>query len=196
MGGIASGKSTICALLASHGLILVDADRIAAQVSERPEVLARLRELFPADLFDATGRIDRPAMATLIFNDQPAKQALEGVLHPLIRDQIMQSIDSALAQGHSVALDAPLLLEGGLIDRCDACIYVQTTASERRSRAQARGWTAEELRQREANQTSESVKIARSAYTIGNSGALAKTRDRVLEVLASLESHPQRGRAT
>lgn len=192
IGGIASGKSTVCALFADHGLAAVDADQIAREVSERPRVLTSLRQRFPPELFAPDGSLHRGAMAELVFGDEAAKRTLEGVLHPLIREEILRGIDDALARGQSVVLDAPLLLERGLIDRCDACIYIDADPAARTQRAKARGWSAEELRQREENQAPEAMKIAGCAYTIGNSGSLAKTRERVIEVLAGLEANPGR----
>ena len=95
-----------------------------------------------------------------------------------------------------MVLDAPLLVERGLIALCDVCIYVHADQSQRQARAKTRGWTAGELRQREEKQAAESMKIARSAYTIGNSGSLSKTREQVLGVLADLEAGPGRGEGT
>ncbi|MHC5063606.1 MAG: dephospho-CoA kinase [Planctomycetota bacterium] len=190
MGGIASGKSTIAQLLAEEGLRHIDADRIAREVAEEPQILAALRLAFPAELFQADGQLDREAMARLVFSDAAARKRLEEILHPAIRQRILAELEAARGAGDSVVLDAPLLLEGGLIEHCDACLFVKTSEAARRERAAARGWSAEELRRREENQAPLPMKIARSAYTIDNSGPLPRTRERLIELLAQLKSNP------
>ncbi len=188
MGGIASGKSTVARILAEEGLRHIDADLLAREVAGQAEILARLREQFPAEVFQSDGTLDRGAMAKLVFADAAARKRLEDILHPAIRLRIMAELDEARSSGLSVVLDAPLLLEGGLIELCDVCIFVAASEEARQARAKARGWSTDDLRQREEMQTPLPVKIARSAYTIENSGPLPRTRERLIKLLAQLAS--------
>jgi dephospho-CoA kinase len=190
LGGIASGKSTVAAMFGEHGLVVIDADRIARQVLEEPEVRARLRARF-APAF-AAGGLDRQHLARIAFDDPAARADLEAITHPPIRSAILRQLEQALANGRSVVLDAPLLAEGGLLARCDAAVFVQTSDAKRLARAAERGWDEAELRRREAAQASLGMKKSKATATIDNDRAPEDVRRQVAELLARLEAHPER----
>ena len=85
-----------------------------------------------------------------------------------------------------MVLDAPLLLEGGLIDRCDICVFVEASPASRRDRARQRGWDEGELEKREAAQAPLSVKKNRCAYTIGSDGPLTEIAQKAAAVLQAI----------
>src|SRR5688572_9070942 len=123
LGGIAAGKSAAAARFAAHGLLHVDADGHARAVAAEPAVLQELARLLgPGVIVD--GKLDRQAVAGIVFRDPVARKHVEAVLHPRIRARIVAELDAGKAAGRSVLLDAPLLLEGGLIDLCDHVAFV------------------------------------------------------------------------
>ncbi|MBI5853002.1 MAG: dephospho-CoA kinase [Planctomycetes bacterium] len=190
VGGIASGKSTVAALFAEAGLETVDADQDARAVVEDPAILSALRARFGAavvtdDASPDRAGLDRAALARLVFTDPAARKDLERITHPAIRARILARIAAAHAAGRSVLLDAPLLLEGPLHERCDAIVFVEASDSTRRTRALARGWTAEEWQQRETSQLPLALKRASATATIRNDGALDDTRRQVEQFLAA-----------
>src|SRR5690606_21752583 len=128
--------------------------------------------------------LDRPALASIVFADPAARADLEAITHPGIRAAIVDALERALAAGRSVVLDVPLLVEGGLVDRCDEVVFVDVPRGERLRRAQSRGWTAAEFARREAAQAPIRMKKARATATIRNTGSLDRTRERVARLAA------------
>ncbi|MBL8726857.1 MAG: dephospho-CoA kinase [Planctomycetes bacterium] len=190
LGGIAAGKSTVAALFAARGLRHVSADAHAHAVAGEPAVVAEVSAAFGPGV-TAGGRLDRAAMAAVVFRDPSARAQLEAILHPRIRARILAELAAARAAGTSVLLDAPLLLETGLIECCDEVVFVDADETERRRRAALRGWPAGELERREAAQAPLASKRARAGHTVDNGGDLAATARQVDAVLAALEAAPR-----
>ena len=112
-GGIGSGKSTVAALFAELGVPVIDADQVARDlVAHGTPALAAITAHFGSDILQDDGSLDRAALRQRIFHDSLAKQWLEQLLHPLIRNQLLT--DCQQATGPYVILMAPLLLENGL----------------------------------------------------------------------------------
>ncbi len=186
LGGVASGKSTVAGLFAQRGLVHVDADQVARTVSEDPGILGAIRAALGPGALGPDGRLDRPAVARLVFSDPVLRQRLEEITHPPVRRRILAELAAARARGDSVLLDVPLLLEGGLIDQCDAAVFVATDRDERLHRAALRGWGPDELDRRERAQAPLAEKQARARFTVDNGGSLAATAAQVDAVLAQL----------
>lgn len=196
LGGIAAGKSAVARLFAAHGLQVVDADGEARQVAAEPAVLDEVaRQLGPGLVVD--GKLDRAAAGALVFRDPAARSRLEAIFHPRIRARVLQALDAARAAGRSVLLDAPLLLEGGLIAWCDHVVFVDAAAPVRAARAAARGWAAGELARREAAQAPLADKRARAGFVVQNDGDLAASAAQVAALLGQLAADrgPDRSRS-
>jgi dephospho-CoA kinase len=189
LGGIAAGKSTVAALFAARGLRHVSADAHAHAVAGEAPVVAELAAAFGPGVI-AGGRLDRAAMAAVVFRDPGARSQLEAILHPRIRARLLAELAEARAAGTSVLLDAPLLLETGLIDFCDEVVFVDAEPGERLRRAAARGWPLGELQRREAAQAPLAQKRARAGHAVDNNGDLTATAQKVDAVLAALEAAP------
>ena len=111
-GGIASGKSALEREFAARGVFVADADLIARQIVEPGQpALAAVAEAFGNSVLTTEGRLDRAALRTRIFDDEPARRALEAILHPIIRRQLHAQCLSAPG-AYAVAV-IPLLTEGG-----------------------------------------------------------------------------------
>ena len=104
-------------------------------------------------------------------------------MHPRIRARLLARLDQAKANGDSVLLDVPLLLEGGLIEWCDEVVFVDTAPAVRTARARERGWQQGELEQRQAAQAPLHEKRARASHCIRNDGDLDETRRQVAALL-------------
>ncbi|MCC6673224.1 MAG: dephospho-CoA kinase [Planctomycetes bacterium] len=191
LGGVAAGKSLVAECFAARGLAWIDADRKAREVVEVPSILARIAARFGSRVLGPEGRLDRQALAAEVFTDPGARKDLEAITHPAIRAAILHDLEAARAAGTSALLDVPLLLEGGLIERCDVCVFVEADEATRLARALGRGWSAEEFHRRERAQASLAEKKARAAYTIRNEGSRADTSRQVDEILARLASRPR-----
>ena len=150
IGGVASGKSAVAALLAERGFTAIDADKVGHVVLDLSEVQQKLVHRFGTTvvvshpLASATGaRVDRRALAAIVFTDPEARRALEAIVHPLMRARFAQAIDRATEQGTpGVVLDAAVLFEAGWNDLCDLVVFVDCSRAERMRRAAIhRGWS-------------------------------------------------------
>src|SRR6478609_6486081 len=85
-GGVASGKSTVSAMLAELGAVVVDADRLAREVVAPGSAgLAEVVEEFGPQLLTADGALDRAALGAIVFADEERRRALEAIIHPRVR---------------------------------------------------------------------------------------------------------------
>lgn len=111
-GGVASGKSAVCARLAARGVPVVDADVAARAVVEPGQpALAEIAQAFGAGVIDADGRLDRRRLREIVFADRARRSALEAIVHPRVRAWLKAEVDRAA--GPYVAVAIPLLVEGG-----------------------------------------------------------------------------------
>lgn len=189
VGGIASGKSTVAGMFGARGFTVLDADAEARRVTDDPAVARAIAErLGPAAA--PGGRVDRAALARIVFGDPAARAALEAIVHPRVRARLLQRLDEARASGSPVVLDVPLLLEGGLIERCDTCVFVDAAPEVRQARARGRGWDVGELARRERAQADLAVKQARCPHRIRTDGPLEDVHRQVEELLGRLGLSP------
>lgn len=151
VGRIGAGKSTVARRFAELGATVVDADRLAHEVLTEPEVVAEVVARFGAGVRDATGRIDRAALAGLVFGGTPAhdtaRAALESIVHPRVRRRIEGLLAGAAAP--AVVLDVPLLVQAGWADLCTDLVVVECEESVRRRRLEDRGWSPEQMAARD-----------------------------------------------
>ena len=194
LGGIASGKSIVSEALAGPDGIVLNADRIAHEVLDSPEVLDRLRERFGERIITREGRTDRPALAGIIFADAAARKAVEDWIHPAVRAKLHAGLEDARRRGvPRVVLDVPLLLEHaekhGLVDHCDFLVFVDAPADVRDRRAvETRGWEPGEVARRESTQLPLETKRDRADMTIRNDGDRSDLDEAVRAAIARLKN--------
>jgi dephospho-CoA kinase len=190
VGGVASGKSTVAAQFARLGAVVLDADSAAHRVLEMPDVKEALRARWGDSIFDDKGRIDRAAVAARVFGEGDAdaeRQFLESLVHPRVRRDLETQMEVLAQKGVSaVVLDVPLLVEAGWQALCDEIIFVEAPPQARAERAEARGWTLEELNRRESAQASLEEKRRAAGHVIHNAGGLAELRRQVEGVWSRL----------
>lgn len=109
-GGIGSGKSTVAAALADRGATVIDADRIAREVVEPggPAYHAVLDRFGPS-ILEADGRLDRQALAGVVFADADARRDLNAITHPAIGQVMTEQLAGQAGGDGVVVLDIPLL---------------------------------------------------------------------------------------
>lgn len=112
-GGIGSGKSTVAALLSKCGAFVIDADAISrAATAPQGSAIKHIEAQFGSNLLTAEGALDREKMRHLIYADVSAKALLEGILHPLIGQEISRQAERAQGSGSvCTVFDIPLLVE-------------------------------------------------------------------------------------
>jgi len=180
-GGIGSGKSTVSALLAARGAVVIDADRIARQVVEPGTPgLAAVAEAFGPGVLTPDGSLDRPALAAIVFADPAAREKLDGIVHPLVRSRAA-ALAAAAPEDAVVVHDVPLLVETGQAGSYDLVLVVQADPDTRIDRLVRRGLTEEDARARIAAQASDEQRRAVADVVLENDGTpedLAEQVDR------------------
>jgi dephospho-CoA kinase len=179
-GGIGSGKSTVSAMLAERGAVIVDADQIARdlQAAGSP-VLDRMAERFGSHIIRDDGTLDRAAVATIVFSDEQALKDLNGIVHPAMQDEIQAQIDAHRATDRVVVLDFPLLAENPR-EGLAATIVVDVDPELAVGRLVAqRGMDEADARARIASQVSREDRLARATHVIDNNGDLDALRAQV-----------------
>jgi len=186
-GGVASGKSTVSAILRELGAVVIDADKIARDVVAKgtPGLEAVVAEFGP-ELLTPEGELDRPAMARLVFNDAAARKRLEAIVHPLVFEEVVR-LEAEAPEGAVVVHDTPLLVEGGRADSFDAVVVVDVPTEVQVERmVRDRAWTEEDARSRIDAQASREDRLAVATYVIDNTGTLDELRAEVEDVYRTL----------
>jgi dephospho-CoA kinase len=186
-GGVASGKSTVSAILAELGALVIDADALAREVVARgtPGLDAVVAEFGPGVL-TPEGDLDRPAMGRLVFGDDAARRRLEAIIHPLVIER-MAEIEATAGEDDVVVHDIPLLAEGGRADTFDAVVVVDAPRDLQVERMLGdRGWTREDAESRIAAQATREERRAIATHVIDNNGTLEELRARVEAVFDEL----------
>lgn len=184
------------------GAEAVDADALAHEALESPEVREVLGEWLGPRAVASNGKVDRSVVASLVFSDPAKLKRLESLVHPHVlaaiesrvqeferRKQAARAASATEISANAptivptspvLILDVPLLLSSPLRDRCDAIVYVDAAAATRQQRIAGRGWSHQEIARREALQTPDEEKRRWSTAIIDNSGSLEATRRQVL----------------
>lgn len=186
-GGIASGKSTVAAILTEFGAVVIDADRIAREVvAKGTPGLARVVAAFGAEVLTPEGEMDRPRVAAIVFADPVKRHVLEQIIHPLVRAR-GQELEREAPADAVVVHDIPLLAETGQAAGFDAVIVVDVPEEIQIERMiRDRGVSEADARARIAAQASREHRRAVATYVIENTGTREDLRRRVTEVFDEL----------
>lgn len=186
-GSIACGKSTISLTLREQGAVIIDGDVLSRELTKPGgAALPAIRERFGADVFQPDGTLDRRALGDVIFRDDAAREALDGIMQPLLRRMILEGIAKARADGAAVCvLDMPLLYEKGLDSLCDRVWCAWLPRETQLQRLMTRdGFTREQALMRLDSQMSPDEKAARADVIIDTSGSIQYTKGCILELYA------------
>lgn len=186
-GGVASGKSSVAALMAELGAVVIDADRLAREVVSRgtPGLAAVVAE-FGEQLLDEQGELDRPALGAVVFADSAARRRLEAIVHPLVRARAAE-LEAAAGPDGLVVHDIPLLVETGQAGSFDAVVVVDVPVETQLARmTQLRGMSLEDAQARVAAQATREERLAAATYVVDNGGTWDDLRRQVAEVVAQL----------
>ncbi|SPE61361.1 Dephospho-CoA kinase [Verrucomicrobia bacterium] len=182
------GKSTAAQLLRSQSIPVVDTDDLARQVVEPGQpALAEIQEKFGSEMIGPNGQLRREALAQRVFSDDAARQTLENILHPRIRQLWRAQVAEWKAQlplprgegrvraAQSRALAVviiPLLFETKAQDEFDATVCLACSAATQQQRLLARGWSLEQIRQRLRAQWPVEQKMALADFVVWTEAGL------------------------
>jgi len=194
-GGIGSGKSTVAEAFRQLGIDTVDADQASRKVVEPGmPALAAIAEHFGGEIIQSDGNLDRAALRQIIFTDPVQKQWLESLLHPLIRDWIVQQLQASTSP--YVILESPLLFETDQYQLVDKTVLVDVPVELQIERACARDDNQADQIQRIIDaQLPRQEKLSRADLVLDNSPPLDSLAQRVAalhETLLSLANNKEK----
>lgn len=186
-GGIGSGKSTVSALLAERGAVVIDADAITRDL-QRPDtpVFDAMVQRFGDGILAPDGTLDRQVVADIVFADAEALADLGRIVHPAVGTEIARRLQEEASTDHVVILDVPLLVESGRDDMAALVVVDVDPEIAVRRLVDQRGMREDDARARMARQASREDRLARADLVIDNSGTLAALEAAVAEAWPTL----------
>jgi dephospho-CoA kinase len=172
-GGIGSGKTTVASMLAERGAQIIDCDALGRLVAE-PDGRAyhAIVDRFGRGVVAPDGRLDRPALASIVFSDPDALAALNGITHPAIDAEILERL-RALPHDSIVVLDMAVLTESELgAGIYEFVVVVEADPVGRVERLIRRGLTEADARARMAAQATDAQRRAIADIIVPNTGSL------------------------
>lgn len=188
-GGVGAGKSAILAHLASKpGIRVMLADEIAHDLMQPgTECFQKLKEKFAGeDIYQPDGSFDRAQLAAVIFSDDRKREELNAIVHPAVREYVLQQKEAEERAGKLflLVLEAALLIEEHYDEICDELWYIYTTEENRRARLKAsRGYSDAHVDRIFASQLSEEEYHRHCRVVIDNNGTLEETLTQTDEAL-------------
>ncbi|MDE1250491.1 dephospho-CoA kinase [Vibrio aestuarianus] len=182
-GGIASGKTTVANIFHQHfGIDIVDADVIARQVVEvGSKGLKAIEEHFGHKILHANGQLDRATLRSKIFADETQKAWLNNLLHPMIREKMLEQLSSTTSP--YALLVVPLLIENNLQSLANRILVVDVDTETQISRTMARDNVSEQqVRAILAAQASREQRLAQADDVVKNSAENQKLLPQITEL--------------
>lgn len=189
-GGLGAGKSEALRAFGELGAATLSTDAVVHDLLESDE----LRELVVARLGDGVARdgsLDRSLIAERVFGDDEARAWLEGELWPRVGASVAawrRAVEALEPRPRAAVVEVPLLFEAGMEPAFDATIAVVADEAVRAQRAGARGHAA--LAERTGRQLTQEEKAQRADFAVRNDGTLEELREKLSQVLATLEAPP------
>ncbi len=172
-GGIGSGKTTVAAMLAAHGAYVIDCDALGRLVAEPGgRAYESIVTRFGPGVVAPDGRLDRAALAQIVFNDSAALVELNAITHPAIDAEILERLHG-LARDTIAVLDMAVLTESKLgAGIYEFVVVVEADHEGRINRLVARGLTEADARARMRSQATDGQRRAIADVVIHNRGDL------------------------
>ncbi len=191
-GNIGAGKSTVAGLLVAHGAALVDADRVAREVVEPgAPAYEQVVERFGRQILDPDERIDRPALAALVFGHPEELADLNAIVHPAVGVAMIAQKDAYAGSDRVVVMDIPLLkaVHKEMLSLAAVIVVDAPTELALERLVAQRGMSEEDARARMASQPDRDSRLEGADLVVDNSGDtghLGREVDRVWEELLEL----------
>lgn len=186
-GGIASGKSTVSNLFRKYGIEIVDADKVAKEVSEKKESIEKISNIFGKDILDSDGKIVREKLREKAFKNRELLQELNKIIHPQVMEYFKRKKEEN-SKDEILIFDIPLLYEVKMEYLCDKIIVVGVDVQKQIRRVVARDGSSEELAKKIIfNQMPLDEKIKKADIVIMNDGTLDELEAKVMKIYRELK---------
>ncbi len=189
-GSIATGKSTVSLMFDDYDIPVIDADKISRKVVEPGEkAYAQIVETFGGDILREDETIDRKALGAIVFNDEEKRKVLNGIVHPAVREKMLEERDYYVRQNEkAVVLDIPLLFESELTHFVDKILVVYVDEEIQLKRLMERDEsTEEEAKSRMNSQMPVFQKAEKADAVISNNGTKQQSYDQLDAILRKWE---------
>lgn len=185
-GGIASGKTTASQILNEYGAKIIDADQVAYQLQAKGQIgLKKIIQTFGREYLNCDGELNRRKLGNLVFNDQKELAKLNQIMHPLIKERILQLIKADQFQ-KLVVIDMALLFEGGYEKLCTSTLVIDTTPQRQLQQLMQRNHLSKkEALARIDLQMSQTKRDQLADEIIKNTGSVEDLRRKMIKWLAS-----------
>ncbi len=190
-GGIGSGKTEACKILERLGEKVLYADIIAKNLTDNnAEVIDEIKNVFGAEFFDKSGKLDRKKLADLVFNDDEALAVLNYIVHPHVFKEIDKEIEKLASEGlKQVFIEAALIFETCMDENLDSVVVIDADKNVRQNRVALRdGMTEEEFNKRMSSQMSSEERTKLADFTIKNNGSLADLERNLVFIISLLKN--------
>ena len=190
-GGIGVGKTTVCSLLANRGAQIIDVDELGRQII-RPGGIAvdTLIAHFGKSVSDNQGGIDRPALASIVFEDEEQLAALNAISHPFINELLDERVEES-SEDSIIIFDMAVLVESSLgygnRNPYEIVVTVEAPMKVRIERLEQRGLSAQDANSRIESQASDEDRRAVSQFIITNGGDMNELEVAVDELWVALQ---------
>lgn len=186
-GGIASGKSTVSNLFRKYGIEIVDADKVAKEVSEKKESIEKISNIFGKDILDSDGKIVREKLREKAFKNRELLQELNKIIHPQVMEYFKRKKEEN-SKDEILIFDIPLLYEAKMEYLCDKIIVVGVDVQKQIRRVVARDGSSEELAKKIIfNQMPLDEKIKKADIVIMNDETLDELEAKVMKIYRELK---------
>jgi len=187
LGGVGSGKSTVAAEFGKLGCQVIDADKIAHELLDEPEVKKKITASFGNAILDSAGKIDRKRLADVVFTNGDKLSLLNSIIHPFVLARVERLIArySHQSKVKAIVLDMPLLVEVGWDKRCDRLIFVDCKQQLRWERAKKIGLFDENcVKIRENFQISLDKKVGLADNVVNNNSDFSALAKQVADIFS------------
>lgn len=195
-GNYGMGKSTVLGMFGRLGAVTVRADGLVDKLLGDASVLERMRGVLGETVFSGDGSLDRAKVASVIFKDKEKRDAVEGILHPLVFERIealLAELERSGSRGKAVIIEIPLLFEKRYTGRFHRTITVYTDEVTALKRLQEKGVDRDAARVRMDVQMPIEEKIQMADFSIDNSGTQEETEKQVRVVYNRLMDEAKDG---
>lgn len=171
-GGIGAGKSTVAAMLAERGAVVIDADDLARRaVARGTDGFDRVVEAFGLEILEDDGDLDRGKLAGIVFADAERRSSLEAIVHPEVARLLAEALEPYQGTDRIVVYVTPLLAESGMAEGFDVIVVIVADVDRRVERLMHdRGMAADEVRARIAAQFNDEERARIADVLLDNDG--------------------------
>ncbi len=186
-GGIASGKSTVGAILKSLGAEVVDADALAREIITTPQVRREITRALGRSFYAASGSLKAPELAAYVFHHPDALEKVNAIVHPRVYAEIQNRYERLKEGPGCFVVETALAIETGYADAFETVVVVTAQRTERLRRlVDLKGLSPDQAVARMAAQLPQEEKVTRADHVIGNDGSIEELEAMVRTIYREL----------